>query len=131
VGIGQIGWLSSPDWAIRSVILFDVWKACGYLMVYYLAGLQGIPESLYEAGKIDGANSSQLLRHVTLPLITPTAFFALIISSIGAFQIFDNAYVLTQAVRATPHAPSPCISMRWVSSASRWAMRPPSRCRCW
>ena len=96
VGIAAIPWLSSTTWAIRSVILYDVWKACGYLMVYYLAGLQGIPESLYEAAKIDGASAWQLLRHITLPLITPTAFFALIISSIGAFQIFENAYVLTQ-----------------------------------
>ena len=96
VGIAAIPWLSSTTWAIRSVILYDVWKACGYLMVYYLAGLQGIPESLYEAATIDGASGWQLLRRITLPLITPTAFFALIISSIGAFQIFENAYVLTQ-----------------------------------
>jgi len=95
IGIAAIPWLSNPQWAIRSVIIYDVWKACGYLMVIYLAGLQGIPESLYEAAKIDGANRWQLTRHVTLPLITPTAFFCLIISCIGAFQIFDNAYVLT------------------------------------
>jgi ABC-type sugar transport system permease subunit len=95
-GIAPIAWLSSPDWAIRSVILYDVWKSCGYLMVYYLAGLQGIPKSVYEAAKIDGANNWQLTRHITLPLITPTAFFCFIISSIGAFQIFDNAYVLTE-----------------------------------
>lgn len=96
VGLGPIAFLSSPQWAIRSVILYDVWKACGYLMVLYLAGLQGIPETLYEAAKIDGANRWQLTRHITLPLLTPTSFFCLIISSIGAFQIFDNAYVLTQ-----------------------------------
>ncbi|NLE46160.1 MAG: sugar ABC transporter permease [Chloroflexi bacterium] len=95
-GIAPVAWLSHPEWAIRSVILYDVWKSCGYLMVYYLAGLQGIPRSLYEAARIDGANSWQLTRHITMPLISPTAFFCLIISSIGAFQIFDNAYVLTQ-----------------------------------
>jgi multiple sugar transport system permease protein len=94
-GIGPVPFLTNPEWAVRSVILYDVWKSCGYLMVIYLAGLQGIPESLYEAAKIDGASNWQLTRHVTLPLITPTAFFCLIISSIGAFQIFDNAYVLT------------------------------------
>jgi multiple sugar transport system permease protein len=96
INLGPVAWLSSPEWAIRSVIMYDIWKACGYLMVLYLAGLQGIPESLYEAAKIDGATGLQLTRYVTLPLITPTAFFCLIISSIGAFQIFDNAYVLTQ-----------------------------------
>jgi multiple sugar transport system permease protein len=94
-GISAVPFLSSQAWAIRSVIMYDVWKACGYLMVIYLAGLQGIPETLYEAAKIDGASRWQLTRHITLPLITPTAFFCLIISSIGAFQIFDNAYVLT------------------------------------
>jgi multiple sugar transport system permease protein len=95
VGIAPIGWLNDSAWAIRSVIIYDVWKACGYLMVYYLAGLQGIPNALYEAAKIDGASGWQLTRYITLPLLTPTAFFCLIISSIGAFQIFDNAYVLT------------------------------------
>jgi multiple sugar transport system permease protein len=96
VGIASIGWLNDSAWAIRAVIIYDVWKACGYLMIYYLAGLQGIPNALYEAAKIDGASNWQLTRYITLPLLTPTAFFCFIISSIGAFQIFDNAYVLTQ-----------------------------------
>ena len=95
IGMEPVRFLASAKWAIRSVIMYDVWKSCGYLMVLYLAGLQGIPPSLYEAADIDGASSMQKFRHITLPLITPTAFFALIISSIGAFQIFDNAYVLT------------------------------------
>lgn len=96
VGMAPVPWLSSVRWAVPSVILYDVWKSCGYLMVLYLAGLQGIPEVLYEAARIDGANRWQLVRHVTLPLITPTAFFCIVISLIGAFQIFDNAYVLTE-----------------------------------
>jgi multiple sugar transport system permease protein len=95
VSLNPIPWLSSSTWSLRSVILYDVWKSCGYLMVIYLAGLQGIPEVYYEAAKIDGANRLQLLRHITLPLISPTAFFAIVISLIGAFQIFDNAQVLT------------------------------------
>ncbi len=96
VGIEPIARLSSSTWALRSVILYDVWKSLGYLMVLYLAGLQGIPEPLYEAAKIDGANRWQLMRFVTLPLITPTAFFAIVISLIGAAQVFDNAFVLTE-----------------------------------
>lgn len=96
IGLSPIPWLSDPQWALRSVIMFDVWKACGFLMVLYLAGLQGIPETLYEAARIDGANRWQLTRYVTLPLITPTAFFAVVISLIGAAQVFDNAWVLTQ-----------------------------------
>jgi len=96
IGLEPVPWLSSARWAIPSVILYDVWKSCGYLMVLYLAGLQGIPDVLYEAAKIDGANRWQLTRYITLPLITPTAFFCIVISLIGAFQIFDNAYVLTE-----------------------------------
>jgi len=96
VGLSTVPWLSSVRWAIPSVILYDVWKSCGYLMVLYLAGLQGVPEVLYEAVQIDGANRWQVTRYITLPLITPAAFFCIIISLIGAFQIFDNAYVLTQ-----------------------------------
>lgn len=68
---------------------------CGFLMVIYLAGLQAIPEVLYEAAAIDGASQLQRIRYITLPLISPTAFFAIIISIIGAAQVFDNVWVLT------------------------------------
>lgn len=95
VGLEPIPWLSSSTWAMVSVVMFDVWRACGYLMVIYLAGLQGIPDVLYEAAQIDGANQWQSMRHITLPLITPTAFFCVIISLIGASQVFDNVWVLT------------------------------------
>jgi len=96
IGLSPVPWLSSATWALRSVILYDVWRACGYLMVLYLAGLQGIPESLYEAARIDGASRWQLTRYITLPLISPTAFFCIVISLIGASQVFDNAWVLTE-----------------------------------
>jgi multiple sugar transport system permease protein len=95
VGLPAIPWLSSTNWAMVSVVMFDVWRACGYLMVIYLAGLQGIPDVLYEAASIDGANQVQSMRYITLPLITPTAFFAIVISLIGASQVFDNVWVLT------------------------------------
>jgi multiple sugar transport system permease protein len=96
IGLEPVQWLSNSRWAMVSVIIFDVWRACGFLMVLYLAGLQAIPDSLYEAAKIDGANDWQLTRHITLPLITPTAFFAVVISVIGAAQVFDNVWVLTE-----------------------------------
>jgi multiple sugar transport system permease protein len=96
VGLQPVAWLASARWALTSTILYDVWKACGYLMVIYLAGLQGIPDSLYEAAKIDGANQWQLTRRITLPLITPTAFFCIVVSLIGASQVFDNVFVLTK-----------------------------------
>lgn len=96
IDLGPVPWLSSSSWALVSAIIYDVWKSCGYLMVIYLAGLQGISQSYYEAAKIDGAGRFQLFRHITLPLISPTAFFAIVISLIGAFQIFDNVWVLTK-----------------------------------
>jgi multiple sugar transport system permease protein len=96
IGLGPVPWLSSSTWALMSAIIYDVWKSCGYLMVIYLAGLQGIPQSYYEAAAIDGAGRFQQFRHITLPLISPTAFFAIVISLIGAFQIFDNVWVLTE-----------------------------------
>ncbi|MFZ4850502.1 MAG: carbohydrate ABC transporter permease [Caldilinea sp.] len=95
IGLEPVPWLSSSSWAMVSVVLFDVWRACGFLMVIYLAGLQAIPESLYEAASIDGANQFQRMRYITLPLLSPTAFFALIVSLIGAAQVFDNVWVLT------------------------------------
>jgi multiple sugar transport system permease protein len=96
IGIDPVPWLSSSTWALISAIIYDVWKSCGYLMVIYLAGLQGIAQSYYEAAAIDGAGRFQQFRHITLPLISPTAFFAIVISLIGAFQIFDNVWVLTE-----------------------------------
>lgn len=96
IGIAPIPWLGSSRWAVVSVVMFDVWRACGYLMVIYLAGLQGIPAELYEAAEIDGAGQFQRMRYITLPLITPTAFFAIVISVLGAAQVFDNVWVLTE-----------------------------------
>jgi len=95
LGLQPVPWIASAQWALPATIMYDVWKACGYLMVLYLAGLQSVPEVLYEAAKIDGASQWQLTRHITLPLITPTAFFCIVISLIGAAQVFDNVYVLT------------------------------------
>ncbi len=95
VGISVIPWLSSNGWAIPSVIMYDVWRACGYMMVLYLAGLQGIPTEIIEAAKMDGAGRFQLTRFITLPLLSPTAFFCVVTSIIGASQVFDNAWVLT------------------------------------
>lgn len=96
IGLDPVPWLSSSTWALVSAIIYDVWKSCGYLMVIYLAGLQGISQSYYEAAAIDGAGRFQQFRHITLPLISPTAFFGIVISLIGAFQIFDNVWVLTE-----------------------------------
>lgn len=89
-------WLQSRVWAMPAIILMSVWKGLGYNMVLFLAGLQGIPAHLYEAAEIDGATTWYKFRHITLPLLTPTTFFIVIISIIGSFQIFEQAYIMTQ-----------------------------------
>lgn len=89
-------WLSSPAWAMPALIVLGVWQGLGFQMVIFLAGLQGIPAHLYEAAAIDGADWWARFRHITLPLISPTTFFVLIISVIGSYQVFDSAFVLTE-----------------------------------
>lgn len=78
-----------------ALIITSVWKGLGFNMVIFLAALQDVPEDLYEAAKIDGANSWQLFRHITLPLITPAIFFVLVMGIIGSFQAFDQVYIMT------------------------------------
>jgi multiple sugar transport system permease protein len=95
LGIQGPAWLFDPGWAMPSVILTSVWKDTGFVMVILLAGLQGIPREYYEASSIDGATRWQQLRHVTVPLLSPAIFFALTISLINSFQVFDQVYVMT------------------------------------
>ena len=94
-GIERIQWLSGSDWALRSVILYQIWRAVGFSMIVYLAGLQGIPKELYESARIDGASSWRLTRHITIPLLTPSIFFNVVMGFIGGFQIFEGSSVLT------------------------------------
>ena len=86
-------WLLSPDWAVPAIVLMGLWGVGGGAIIY-LAGLQNISPHLYEAAEIDGANSAQKFLNITIPMLTPTLFFVLITSLIGAFQVFDAAYVL-------------------------------------
>lgn len=95
VGISPLHWLGNKDLVKPAVIILDVWKNCGFCMIVYLAGLQGIPAEYYEAAQIDGANRWQIFWKVTLPLISPTAFFLIVINMIGALQMFDSVTVLT------------------------------------
>lgn len=95
IGISPIPFLSSTTWALPSVIGVGIWKELGYFMIIYLAGLQGIPSSYYEAASIDGANARTKFFNITLPLLAPTTFFAFVTSLIGSFQIFDLTSVLT------------------------------------
>lgn len=89
------GWWTSRTWAMPSVILASVWKDLGFVMVILLAGLQAIPDTLYEAATLDGASARQRHRSITLPLLTPSLFFVLIISLINGFQVFDQVWVMT------------------------------------
>lgn len=95
-GIEGPRWLADPQWAMPSLIIIGVWHSLGYNMVIYLAGLQGIPQELYEAARIDGAGRWAQFRYITVPLITPTAFFILVLSIIGSFQVWTITYLLTQ-----------------------------------
>ncbi len=90
------GWLASTDWAIWGIIIVSIWKFMGYYMLIYLAGLQDIPNQLYEAATIDGANAWQKFRKITLPMLTPSTFFVFIMLTINSFKSFDLVYVLTQ-----------------------------------
>lgn len=95
IGIPGPGWIASTDWVIPALITVSVWESAGSMMVIFLAGLQGVPQSLYEASKIDGANALQRFRAVTVPIITPVIFFNLVIGIIGSFQVFATVFVMT------------------------------------
>ena len=95
-GIGQTDWLGDPNWAMPAIILMAVWKNFGYNMIIFIAGLQNIPQSLYEAAAIDGAGTWQQFKSITLPQLAPTTLFVSIITMIGYFQLFAEPYVMTQ-----------------------------------
>lgn len=92
----HIQWLYDTNWALPALIIVTVWKLIGYNMVIFLSGFSSIPENLYEAAKIDGANSAQTFLRVTVPMLSPTIFFVIIITAISSFQVFDLIYLMTQ-----------------------------------
>lgn len=94
-GIDGPQWLLDPKWVMPSIAIFSVWWQFGFYVVLFLAGLQGIPAVFHEAAQIDGANRWQTFRHVTLPLLSPTTFFVIIIAIINSFQVFDQAFIMT------------------------------------
>ncbi len=95
VGITGPAWLADTTTAMPAVIIMSIWKGLGYNMVIFLAGLQGIPQELYEAAKIDGAGAWARFRYITFPLVSPTTFFIVVLSTIAAFQVFDQTFVMT------------------------------------
>lgn len=96
IGLGPIDWLGDPHWAMPTIILLAVWKNFGYNMVIFIAGLQAIPEDLYEAARIDGASAFRQIVHITLPMLGPTLLMVSILTTAGYFQLFAEPYVMTQ-----------------------------------
>lgn len=90
------GWTTSTDWAMPAVIITSVWRDMGYYMVLYLAGLQTIPQELYEAARVDGAGPWKRFWHVTLPGLRPTTFFVLVMLTVASFKVFDLIQVMTE-----------------------------------
>jgi multiple sugar transport system permease protein len=105
VGIDGPNWIHNTAWAMPSVIIMSNWQGIGFAMLILLAGLQGIPEEYYEAAAIDGANPWQRMRYVTLPMLSPALFFVVVTSLIGAFQSFDQFFILTQGGPANATTP--------------------------
>ena len=96
LGIEPIDWLGDPNWAMPAIILMAVWKSFGYNMLIFIAGLQAIPEDLYDAAEIDGASAVRRFFSITLPMLAPTLVFVSVITMIGYFQLFAEPYVMTQ-----------------------------------
>ncbi|HKO16571.1 MAG TPA: sugar ABC transporter permease [Gemmatimonadaceae bacterium] len=95
LGIAPVDWLGDPHWAMPAIILMAVWKNFGYNMLIFIAGLQSIPEELYEAARIDGAGTWRRFRHITIPQLAPTFLFVGVVTMIGYFQLFAEPYVMT------------------------------------
>jgi len=117
VGLPAIDWLGNPAWATVAITLLAVWRSFGYGLVIYVAGLQAIPESLYEAAQLDGAGPWRQLRNITLPLLTPTSLFVAVITTVGLFQIFAEPYVMT---RGGPLYATTSITLLMYQQGFRW-----------
>ena len=95
IGLPKLMWLSDTKWALPAIIILSIWQSMGYYMILYLAGLQSIPDSLYEAAEIDGAGGLNKFIKITFPLLSPTTFFIVIIAFLQSFQVFDQISVMT------------------------------------
>ncbi|PFA18674.1 ABC transporter [Bacillus cereus] len=95
-GIPGLDWLKSSETAMLAVIIVTVWKLVGWTMLFYIGALEKVPDSLYEAASIDGANSWQKFRNVTLPMVSPTTFFLVVVNIITSVQAYDQIKILTQ-----------------------------------
>ena len=95
LGLPTYNWIGDPAVALKSIMLMNIWSTAPFFMVIYLAALQDIPESLYEAAIIDGANRFDQLISITLPLLKPVTFFIVVMGIVGTFQLFDQSYIFS------------------------------------
>ena len=95
IGLPKLKWLNDPQTALPAVMLVGIWKDIGYNSIILLAGLQGIPSTYYDAAKVDGARSLQVIRHITIPLLSPVIFFVAVIQVIASLKVFTSIKVMT------------------------------------
>ncbi len=117
VGLPPVDWLGSPGWAMVAITLLAVWRSFGYALVIYVAGLQSIPRSLYEAAQLDGAGRWRQFRDVTWPLLGPTTLFVAVITTVGLFQVFAEPYVMT---RGGPLNATTSVALLMYQQGFRW-----------
>lgn len=118
INIKGLPWLGSTTWAMPSLALVFVWKWVGFYMIILLAGLQDIPNELYESSMIEGANIFHKMRYITLPMISPTLFFVFIMATIASFQIFDQIFIMTN--NAGPAYSTLTLSYYVYQNAFQW-----------
>jgi ABC-type sugar transport system permease subunit len=121
IELGPIRWLTTSEWALRSLAIMRIWKEAGYAMVLFLAGLQAIPSVYYEAAEVDGANNWHRFWRITMPLLTPTITFVVIITTLSAFLAFTEVYVMTHesgsSVRGGPNFATNLMSFHIYNTA--------------
>ena len=96
VGFPTYNWLGDPNVALKAIMIMNIWSTAPFFMVIYLAGLQDIPKSLYEAAELDGANGWHKFIHITVPMLNPVTFFVVAMGIIGTFQLFDQSYIFSK-----------------------------------
>jgi multiple sugar transport system permease protein len=100
--INPVGWLIYPETALWSIIIMSIWKTIGYNMILFMVGIKNISSSYFEAAQLDGANSFKMFRYITLPLLQPMLLFVMVTSTINAFNVFTQVYVMTLGSQSAP-----------------------------
>jgi multiple sugar transport system permease protein len=101
-GIAKVPWLSDPNWALVAVIILSTWKLIGYNMIILLVGMRAVPREYHEAAAVDGAGGWHQFRHITVPLLAPVTLFVIVITTISAYNVFTQVYVLASDVQGQP-----------------------------